>query len=219
MAGYLDKGPLNSRTRPVGDVIKRISRLGMYFDDMVIRQSRAIGISENQYGMAMNPMMSDSEDMYYAFAAMSMTDSSMKKSISFFDKSYIKKRDELRQFAIQDEIEEILDTLSDEAIVYDKNNFFASPRYNGELQDDFMEEIQNVFNRLYAFFSFDDGMTAWGYFNKWLIDGYLAFEIIYDEKEQNIIGFKELDPVSLVPTVDPKTNKKVWNVDFIYNIL
>lgn len=210
MAGFLDKGPLNSATRPVGDFIKRASRLGMFYDDMVIRQSRAIGLSENQYGMAINPMMSDSEDMYYAFAAMSMTDSSMKKSISFFDKTYPKKREELREFAVQDEIEEILDTLCDEAVVYDKNNFFMYPKYNGDLKDDFMEEIQNVFNRLYSFFSFDDGMTAWNYFNKWLIDGYLSFEIIYDENENNIIGFKELDPVSLVPSIDPKSNKKIW---------
>ena len=37
-------------------------------------------------------------------------------TISVFDKSYPKKREELRRFAVQDEIEEILDTLCDECI-------------------------------------------------------------------------------------------------------
>lgn len=208
MSGYLNKGPLNSVNRPVGNIIKKISRLGMYFDDLVIKQSRAVGIAEDKTGMINR--MTDQEDMYHAFAAMSMSDSSMKKSISFFDKNYIKKREELREFAIQDEIEEILDTLSDEAIVYDENNMFCYPKFNGGITDDFLKEIQTEFNKIYSFFSFDDGITAWNYFNKWLIDGYLAFEIIYDESEKNIIGFKELDPVTLVPTINKEDNKKIW---------
>ena len=34
------------------------------------------------------------------------------------------------------------------------------------------------------------------------IDGFLAFEIIYDNKGKEIIGFKELDPTSLQPVVE-----------------
>jgi hypothetical protein len=209
MSGYLNRrGVGNPINRPVGNIIKRVSKLGMYYDDLVIKQSRAIGISEQRSGIMSR--MSEHEDMYHAFAAMSMTDSSLKKNISFFDKNYVKKRDELREFAIQDEIEEILDTLSDEAVVYDKNNVFCYPSFNGDLKEEIQEEIQTVFNKIYSFFSFNDGMTAWNYFNKWLIDGYLAFEIIYDEDEKNIIGFKELDPTTLVPTVNEKDGKKMW---------
>jgi hypothetical protein len=35
-----------------------------------------------------------------------------------------------------------------------------------------------------------------------LVDGFLSFEIIFDDDGKNIIGFKELDPVTLVPSVE-----------------
>jgi len=49
-----------------------------------------------------------------------------------------------------------------------------------------------------------------------LIEGFLAFEIIYDgdqdkrETQKNIIKFKELEVLSLVPAVDPNTGEKIW---------
>ena len=42
------------------------------------------------------------------------------------------------------------------------------------------------------------------------IDGYLSFEIIYSDDQKEIIGFKELDPVTLIPAIDKKTNKRIW---------
>ena len=210
MAGFVDrKGPLTIGN-PVRKLLQDLSNLGMAYDDMIIRNSRAVGFTENQMGYTMNPMGSDSDDIYSAFAALSLTDTSLKKNISFFDKNYVKKREQLRTFAVQDEIEEILDVITDEAIVYDTSNYMAYAEYNGQISQGIEEEIGDVYNNIYNYFGFNDSASAWNYFRKWLIDGYLAFEIVYNDKQTEIIGFKELDPVSLMPGIDTDNGKKVW---------
>ena len=35
-------------------------------------------------------------------------------------------------------------------------------------------------------FGFTDDITAWQYFRQFLVDGYVAFEIIYDDKGKNV---------------------------------
>lgn len=210
MAGFSDRRGSLTKGNPVSDALKRLSRLGMNYDDMVLKNSRAVGYTENQLGFNMNPMGSDADDMYYLFASLSMTDIGNKKNISYFDKSYPKKRDQLRNFAVQDEIEDILDTVTDEAIVFDDTNYFAYPAINTSVSKEVKDELIDSFNKIYEYFGFSDGQSVWNYFRKWLVDGYLAFEIIYDDEQRNIIGFKELDPVSLMPAIDKETGKKIW---------
>lgn len=211
MAGFSDRRGSLTKGNPVSDALKRLSRLGMHYDDMVLKNSRAVGFTENQIGYGMfNPMGSDSDDMYYLFASLSMTDISSKKNISYFDKSYQKKRDQLRNFAVQDEIEDILDTIADEAIVFDESNYFAYPIINSAVEKNVKEDLIDCYNKIYEYFGFSDGQSVWNYFRKWLVDGYLSFEIIYDNTQKQIIGFKELDPISLMPAVDKESGKRIW---------
>ena len=210
MAGFTDRrGPL-STGNPVRRILKDLSNLGMAYDDMIIRNSRAVGFTENQMGYSFNPMGSDSDDMYSAFAALSLTDTNLKKNIAFFDQDYVRKRDQLRTFAVQDEIEEILDVITDEAIVFDESNYMAYADFNGHIGESIEEEIADVYNNIYNYFGFNDSVSPWNYFRKWMIDGYLAFEIVYNDKQTEIIGFKELDPISLMPGIDSDDGKKVW---------
>ena len=210
MAGFTDRrGPL-STGNPVRKILKDLSSLGMAYDDMIIRNSRAVGFTENQMGYTFNPMGSDADDMYGAFAALSLTDTTLKKNIAFFDQDYVRKRDQLRTFAVQDEIEEILDVITDEAIVFDETNYMAYANFNGHIGESIEEEINDVYNNIYNYFGFSDSVSPWNYFRKWMIDGYLAFEIVYNDKQTEIIGFKELDPISLMPGIDTDDGKKVW---------
>ena len=214
MAGFLDRfGPLGQRRISVGKALQELSSFGMKYDDMVLRNSQAIGVMEDKIGFGqMNPLGYDNEDYWYPFAALSMADTTLRKSISFFNQDYIKKRDELRNFAMQDEIEEILDTLCDEAIVYDSKNFFCYPDTIGgmDISEEIEKDLNKSFNNIYNYFGFTQDQSAWYYFRKWLIDGYLAFEIIYNDKQNEIIGFKELDPTTLIPAIDKQTNKRIW---------
>ena len=211
MAGFTERrrGPLTN-TNPVRKILKDLSNLGMAYDDMILRNSRAVGFTENQMGYTMNPMGADNEDIWSAFAALSLTDTSLKKNISFFDKDYEKKRDQLRTFAVQDEVEEILDTLCDEAVVFDESNYMAYASFHGQISSAIDDEINDVYNNIYQYFGFMDAIAPWNYFRKFIIDGFLAFEIVYNDKQTEIIGFKELDPISLMPAVDPESGKKMW---------
>ena len=219
MVGFVNRpgdpmrGPLSrGRGFRVSSLLKDLSNFGMRYDDMVIRNSQAIGTIENEVGYGMvNPLGIDNEDIYAAFAALSMSDTNLKKNIPFFDVNYKARREELRQFSMHDEIEDVLDILCDESIVYDNRNFFCYPELIGmEVSDEVEKNMHKYFNQIVTYFGFNTDQTAWYYFRKFLIDGYLAFEIIYDDKQTEVIGFKELDPISLLPAFNKDDGKKVW---------
>ena len=216
MAGFTEKrnGPFSSNSRPfsLSNALKTLSSFGMRYDDMVLRQSQAIGPMEDQFGYReMNPFGLDNDDIYGAFAALSMADINMKKNVPFFDIDYPGKRDELRRFSMNDEVEDILDILCDEAIVYDDKNFFCQPDIMGlDVSDEVNKDLNKYFRQIYHYFGFNGENGAWYFFRKFLVDGYLSFEIIYSPDQKEIIGFKEIDPVTLMPGFNKDDGKKVW---------
>ena len=52
--------------------------------------------------------------------------------------------------------------------------------------------MQKSFRQIYQYFGFATDQSVWYYFRKWLVDGYLSFEIIYSPDQKEIIGFKEI---------------------------
>lgn len=144
--------------------------------------------------------------------------------IAYFDQNYVMRRDFLRKFALQGEIDYVIETIADEVIVNDDMHYFAYPN-NTQLKSilkpdvgqKIVNEINTAYRRVYHMFHFNEGNDAWHYCKKFLIDGFLAFEIIYSDNGKNragdIIGFKELDPTKLVPEIrlDANSNEyKVW---------
>jgi hypothetical protein len=215
MAGFVDRnGPFSygKKSFTLKDTLKKLSSFGMYYDDLVLRQSQSIGPLEDAIGYSqINQMGIDNDDLYGAFAALSMADTNMRKNIPFFDQEYQGKRDELRSFSTYDEIEDILDILCDETIVYDNKNFFANPEIIGmDVSEDVDKFMHKSFRDIYQYFGFTSDQSAWYYFRKFLVDGYLSFEIIYNPEQTEIIGFKEIDPITLVPGYNKTDGKKVW---------
>ena len=92
MAGFTDRnGPLSNSSKPfsLSNSLKTLSSFGMRYDDLVLRQSQAIGPMEAEIGYGqMNPYGVDNDDIYGAFAAMSMTDTNLKKNIPFFHSAF-----------------------------------------------------------------------------------------------------------------------------------
>jgi hypothetical protein len=177
---------------------------------MVIEDSMAIGVSEANMRERFGFTESD-EDFIYSIAAQ---DTSNRKYIAYFDKDYPFKRDFLRTFALNSEIEYILDTICDEAVVYDEKNFFCHPALMSmDLKDDVVKSMRSNFRKLYVLHNFANGLTAWQYFRQLIVEGFLAFEIIYSNDGKEIVGFKELDAVSLTPAVERKpdgTRETIW---------
>lgn len=219
MAGFgirnLDKGP-RSFLDNIQRNIRYFSVLGMKWDQNVIKQSKSIGISEMQ------------EDSMYSLYGQqqfaSGIDIGQKEFIAFFDKEYASRRDFLRRFAMNGEIEHVLEVIADETIIQDDANFFAYPNtrklksvLKAEKAKEIVDDLNESFKKVYYAFGFNEGHDAWHYTKKFLIDGFLAFEIIYDGEEEddarNILGFKELDPVTLEPEMreDEDGNEyRVW---------
>ena len=151
------------------------------------------------------------------------------KFIAFYDQTYQMRRDFLRKFALQGEIDYVLDTIADEVIVNDEMHYFAYPNtkqlrsiLKPEHGKKIVDEINAAYRRIYHAFHFNESNDAWHYVKKFLVDGFLAFEIIYSDKKSNkniasdIIGFKELDAITLQPEIRVNSKGqeyKVWVIN------
>jgi hypothetical protein len=201
MAGFLDF--LRPNESALGNILRslgKISKFGMEYDDMVVRNSQSIGRSEGFFFNQQGTGFTQDDAFYWT---LSYQDTKVRKYIAYFDKDYIEKRNFLRKFSLNGEIEFILDTITDECITYDDRNYFATPSFvNLDLKEKVLNKITSHYNRLYNIFGFQNTILAWQYFRQFMVDGFLAFEIIYDSKGKEIIGFKELDPTSLQPAVE-----------------
>ena len=200
MAGFIDD--FSQRNPNIGKILKSVSKIGsfgMEYKDLVVKNSQAIGVSEAMMRERMGLTDSD-EDFIFSLASQ---DTSNRKYIAYFDKDYPFKREFLRRFALNAEIEWILDILADEAIVYDDRNFCCSlSLVNMDLKEDVVDSLRDNFRKMYISHGFNNGISAWQYFRQFLIDGFLSFEIVYSDDGRQIVGFKELDPTSLTPTTE-----------------
>lgn len=222
MAGFLDRfgGSTSTKSR-----LSELSRVGMKYDDLLIRNSEAIGYIEGN--LLQNNNGGNIDAVTRATLAISDTTSPLRtKSIAFFQLDYDVKRERLRDIAANGEIEFILETITDDVIVFDDDNRFCYPtdligeiRYRGQNKDErlkYQEKIINKyyenFEKIYNAWGFTEGISAWQYVYQWLIEGHIAFEILYDDlnNPKEIIGFKELDAATLTPAVKTDPSGKVF---------
>jgi len=219
MSGFSVKN-LDTRSLSFLDNIQRniryMSLIGMRHNDHVIKQSKSIGITE----MTEDSMYS----LYGQHQLASGMDIGQKEFIAFFDREYATRRDFLRRFAMNGEIEHVIEVIADETIILDDANFFAYPNtknlkavLKAEKAKEIVDDLNESFKKVYYAFGFNQGHDGWHYAKKFLIDGFLAFEIIYDgegaENAKNILGFKELDPVTLEPEMrkdEEQNDFRVW---------
>ncbi len=123
----------------------------------------------------------------------------------YLDKSYSEKRRILREYSIKPEINDAVCKLVDDIII-GKSSLIPMHKKLGTRLD---KEYSDIFNKLFDIIGFSDNITAWNTMKDLLIDGYLALEIIWDDKKENIIGFNRLNPASLSPTYD-KAIGNMW---------
>ena len=218
-AGFVLKSLDGKRMGLLGNVqrnILQLASLGMKWDEKIIKQSKSIGIAEaqldNMYGL------------YYQ-GNYAGTDYGQKEFIAFYDKEYPTRRDFLRKFSMNGEIENVLEIIADETIIYDDNNYFGYPNTKNlksvikqEKAKEIVDDLNEAFRKVYYAFKFNQSHDAWHYLKKFLIDGFLSFEIIYDgegeENAKNIIALKEIDPIELEPEIrinkDNGQEYRVW---------
>ena len=212
MPGFVENPNTNPIYQRIRDSVKSLSNFGLRYGDMVVRNSQAIGTTEAEF-LKKGPM--EDEEMFYSLGRQ---DTTTRQYISYFDKDYAGKRDYLRKFALNPEIEYILDTVCDESITYDPFNFFAYPDFLNltGLKPTVIDKIDSTYKKLYDMFGFNDDISAWQYFRQLLVDGFIAFEIVYDDKGRNVIGFKEIDATTIMPSVEKQKDGTYLNVWWQY---
>lgn len=193
-------------------LLTTLSRYGMTYTDQVLKNMQAVPADRN---------LQNKEDIGYHQSLYQGWDNSWtpkkEEDKSYSEKALIEKVRVLRKMATQPELEDILDILANECIVYDNDeSYIATPFMDTaliqELNEKSAEEIRRCvdtsFYKLYMLLDFK--RNAWSLFKRWLIDGVLAFEIVYDDLEhpKSIIGIVPIDPTIITRKVDQDGTEK-----------
>ena len=203
------------KKRSISKFFSNLSRMGMSYEEDVIKNMRAIPADKN---LIPKPTQLVNQDLFAQLSSSWKVKQNQDKG--FFEKDFPQKREALRKLALQPELEDILDTMANEAIVYDTDlTYFAEPFIEAQELHDFKSDTRNkitdVMNKNYRKFykMLNWKYRAWDDFKRFLVEGILAWEIVYDslEKPTKIIGLIPLDPATLTKKFD---NGKWYWVQF-----
>lgn len=133
-----------------------------------------------------------------------------RKNIPYIDKSYVDKRRILREYSIKDQIRYYVATIADACINPNNDGNFCYVNLLTGNYSKYNARYQEIYKKIYNKFGFSDGITAWQTMKEFLVDGYLAFEIVYDINTNYLIsGFNRLSPDTLVPSYE-KGVGNIW---------
>lgn len=198
--------------RTIAKFFSNLSRLGMNYEDQVLKNMRAIPADKS---LLPKEQRLQNNDLFTQM--INGWKKKENKDQSFFEKDFDMKREILRKLAVQPELEDILDTMTNECIVYDTNNvYFAEPFiderdirvFESSIADKIKKSMSERFAELYKMLNWRT--KAWDDFKRFLIEGILSWEIVYDslEKPTKIIGLVPIDPATITKVLD--NNKWYW---------
>lgn len=182
----------------VPQYVKNLSDIGINYDIIAKTRSKTYDEVEDLYSSTeSNNLLIDNDNNPY------------------FSSSYDEKRDYLRKFSGYPEIEYILDCICDDSVIMDKNNHCCNLDIN---KIKFLPKVSSVieknFEKVYSMIGFDSELTAWNKYREWLVDGAVAYEIVYDYKSkkelnQEIINLKsKLVSVNESLSIEKNVGKK-----------
>lgn len=193
--------PVEKKKGTIAKFFSSLSRYGMDYEKNVIDNMRAMPADPK-----LLPKVDQfvNQDLFGTLSSKWRVKTNAEKN--FFEKDLPIKRESLRKLALQPELEDILDTMTNECIVYDSDNaYFAEPFIDDKSLKDLKTGVQkqikdNIDKNYYRFYKMLNWKyNAWDDFKRFLIEGCLAWEIVYDslEKPKRIIGIVPLDPATL----------------------
>lgn len=198
---YAHEQETKKKKRTIAKIFSSLSKWGMDYDDDIIKNVRAIPADKN---LLPKSFQLENQDLFSQLSSGWKVKSNADKN--FFEKDFAVKRTALRQLAVQPELEDILDTMTNESIVYDSNYvYFAEPYidvndmsdFTTETQDKIKECMSRNYKKLYRMLKWRT--NAWDDFKRYLIEGILSWEIVFDslEKPTKIIGMVPIDAATL----------------------
>jgi len=151
MAGFL-----NTTATRVGSALSSLSKFGTRHEDLLLKNSQAIGFIESQLQARAGRSTMNDDLMKFSMAISDTTSQLRTKALAFFQLDYVVKRERLRDIASNGEIEFILETIVDDMIVYDDESRFIYPKdltgkilYRGDTKEErlnFQEKVIRKYN-------------------------------------------------------------------------
>lgn len=190
----------------ISKILTSLSKYGMNYTDEVQKNMQAIPADK---------LLQPKEDMTMIQSLYGAQLNSWKvkpeEEKQFSQKTLQQKRDILRKMAMQPELEDILDIMSNESIVYDDDlAYICQPFLDTSLVQDLTEKsaeeirscVDTSFYKIYMLLNWKT--DAWDVYKRYLVDGVLSYEIIYDNLEhpKAVIGIIDIDPVTLTKTIE-----------------
>jgi hypothetical protein len=169
---YIDIAGTNVDKNKITRLVKNVSDIGIDFSIIAERNSQTFD--------------EDDKNIYDVFIN---NEFNLKDfDVPYFDRKYAKKIEYLEEFCSNNEIEFILHSVSDEAIVYDKfNNFCELSLKDIKLDEQIKTKMNLHFKKIYNLFKFSNGKKAWELFLKFISYGDLMYEIVYKYKPRKEI--------------------------------
>lgn len=204
----------------ISKILRTLSHYGQNYSDKVYKNM--IAIPADKALQPKDPMLQQS--IYGTTGFLNNWKVKPEEEKAFNEKTLDQRREILRKMAMQSELEDILDIMANECIVYDDDesyicNPFLDTALIQELNEKSAEEInksiESSFYKLYMLL--DWKRIAWNNFKRYLIEGVLSFEIIYDslENPKSIIGIIPIDPATLTKVIEDNVTKWVQFKDVV----
>lgn len=186
-------------------ILTSLSHYGMNYDDKVYKNMIAVPADKN---------LQDKDDLILQQTlygnSMNNWRQKQEEDKPFSQKTLNQKREVLRKMAMEPELEDILDIMANESVVYDDDeSYICKPFLDTgliqELNEKNAEEIRNCvdssFYKIYLLL--DWKRHAWDNFKRYLVDGVLSYEIVYDDLEhpKSIIAITPIDAATLTKSI------------------
>ena len=191
----------------ISKILTMLARYGMNYEDKVYKNMVAVPADKSL--QPKDPIFQ--QTLYGNSGYMGNWKIKPEEEKSFSEKTLEQKREVLRKMAMQPELEDILNIMANECIVYDDDfAYICTPfldtaliqELNERSSDEIRAAVESGFYKLYLLL--DWKRQAWNIFYRFLIEGVLCYEIVYDNLEQpkTITGIVDIDPATITKTIE-----------------
>ena len=189
----------------ISKILTSLSHYGMNYTEDLMKNMRAVPADK------LLQQNDDPLDQSLYTARLDNWSTSVEETKPYAEKTIDQKREKLRAMAEQPELEDILDIMANECIVYDDEEaYIAQPFLDSSLIQDLVEKsaqeiergMKTAFYKIYVMLNWK--REAWSMFKRYLVDGVLAFQIIYDNLDhpKMITNIVDVDPCTLTKEVE-----------------
>lgn len=191
----------------ISKILTMLARYGMNYEDKVYKNMVAVPADKSL--QPKDPIFQ--QTLYGNSGYMGNWKIKPEEEKPFSEKTLEQKREVLRKMAMQPELEDILNIMANECIVYDDDfAYICTPfldtaliqELNERSADEIRAAVESGFYKLYLLL--DWKRQAWNIFYRFLIEGVLCYEIVYDNLEQpkTITGIVDIDPATITKTIE-----------------